>query len=77
MDEETKNAFRNVVRSHDGDLIRDYFEMRLREYSDVRNATPENFQARAQAVTFIENEILARFKTFDERIQDLGDDVMI
>jgi len=74
MNEDTKQAFQNVVRSHDGDVIRDYFELKLRELMDVRNATSENFVSRGIAATFIEDEVLARFKVFDEKIQEVGDD---
>lgn len=74
MNEEVKQAFKNVVHSHDGDVIRDYFELKLRELLDVRKATAENFIARGLAATFIEQEVLARFKVFDERVQEVGDD---
>lgn len=77
MNEDTRQAFQNVVRSHDGDVIRDYFEVKLRELMDVRNATPENFVSRGIAATFIENEVLARFKIFDEKVQEVGDDTFI
>lgn len=74
MNEDTKQAFKNVVHSRDGDIIRDYFEVKLRELMDVRNATAEDFVSRGLAATFIEKEVLARFKVFDERIQEVGDD---
>lgn len=74
MNEETKQAFKNVIHSHDGDVIRDYFEERLRDLMDVRKATPENVVVRGIAADFIEQEVLGRFKVFDERTQDIGDD---
>jgi len=77
MNEETKQAFRNVARSHDGDVIRDYLQERVRELSDVRNATPENFIARGLSATYIEKEILSLFTMFDERIQEVGNDDML
>jgi hypothetical protein len=77
MNEDTKQAFKNVVNSRDGDIIRDYFELKLRELSDVRNATPEDFISRGISATFIENEVLARFKVFDEKVHDIGDDTFL
>lgn len=77
MNEEIKQAFRNVARSHDGDVIRDYLVERVRELSDVRNATPENFIARGLSATYIEKEILSLFTMFDERIQEVGNDDML
>jgi len=74
MNEDVKQAFKNVVHSHDGDIIRDYFEFKLRELLDVRKATAEDFVSRGIAATFIEQEVLARFKVFDEKVQEIGDD---
>jgi hypothetical protein len=77
MNEDVKQAFKNVVHSHDGDLIRDYFDLKLRELLDVRKATAEDFISRGIAATFIEEEVLARFKVFDEKIEELGDDTFL
>lgn len=77
MNEDTKQAFKNVVHSRDGDLIRDYFELKLRDLLDVRKATPEDFKSRGMAATFIEEEVLSRFSLFDEKIIEVGDDKML
>lgn len=77
MNEDVKQAFKNVVHSHDGDIIRDYFDLKLRELLDVRKATAEDFISRGIAATFIEEEVLARFKVFDEKIEELGDDTFL
>lgn len=70
MNDETRIAFENVIRSKDGDIIYDYFKGKVAELSDVRNATPENFVSRGMAATFIENEILAKFRIMEKKVED-------